>query len=1208
MDRSALYYCPECDREHEETSEIAASSRCPVDGSQLFKLPEGLSPGVVIDGRYTILRPLGQGGMGIIFEAEHHATRQRVAVKLISALGDDDIAVRRFFREAKASTRIVHPGVVEVYDFGQTPDGRPYMVMEIIDGEPLDELLAREGALDPHRAAHIAGEIASALGASHALQILHRDLKPSNVMIRKENGVERIKVLDFGLAKAVQDDTGELGTLTATGMLVGTPQYMSPEQFRCAQLGPATDLYSLGVILYEMLAGKLPFQGDNVFAMMQAHVMEEPLAPGEVSPQLKIPKQIEEFCLQLLRKAEQTRGSDTVATAKRLRQLAGEDFTGPSAKLLHDQNLPPDSLELVQDTLSTPVGGLSVVESMEVERFRPALVGRDQTRKFLENILQRSLQSARPAVVALEGPGGMGKSKILDWYRTRADRSGCRVVQGLYSEGHLGPQGALKGVLEELLGAAGESWDTIDARLDQMIDARDETDSEAPTPAERDRLRGFLRPSVTESAARSGFAVEDREVLYETLLRVMRWAAADEPTLVIMDDLREDRPFDPAFVDRLGTQLATTEQPLVIIMAVRTGDPADISELAATAASSLAGVLREQFYRIELSGLDDEEITTLIRRAMPGISDDASTRIAELAGGNPLFTLQLLRNMVAEGSLRREGRGWELCGEPTLPEDLHGVIDARLARLRGRDDEEALIVRAALIGPRVPIELLEEALEREGNFDLLDEIDDLLDRLVDDGWLRDAESWDEEAVVFEHGFVHEALRDRYGSKRAARKIHAHIAEALEVYYTDELEPVASRIADHFLASRNHARGLPFLIQAARAAEGRYAIEDAIDVWRRGVDSLARARADEETSARVRRGLARTLIYAAEYAEAARVLDQLGDDASSMELRGDLADAQADHDRALICYEAAIGAAEEMIELADLSRLKCKSSLIHEKRSEYSPAAEAAEEALDLAKELASSKLRGNALNRLAMIAQLSGDLERSMEYLNEEEAVWRKLGDDVALGRCLYTRGGLYWRLSEFDKALAAFGTAVPLLERSGHRKGLGHCLRVAGSMAQRIGRLDEALDYCHRAHEIFSQIDDRRGLQRVSGCYADVYSARKEHEEAMFWAQKALKMAEEMADVHAQSDSLITLGETNLESGAIAPAIEFFNRALTLEDGSGAENWERAYTHEKLGEALNFSENCDRSVEHFQKAIAIYEKIGNSQAAHAIKVKLEDN
>ena len=162
MDRSALYYCPECDREHEETSEIAASSRCPVDGSQLFKLPEGLSPGVVIDGRYTILRPLGQGGMGIIFQAEHHATRQRVAVKLISALGDDDIAVRRFFREAKASTRIVHPGVVEVYDFGQTPDGRPYMVMEIIDGEPLDELLAREGALDPHRAAHIAGEIASA--------------------------------------------------------------------------------------------------------------------------------------------------------------------------------------------------------------------------------------------------------------------------------------------------------------------------------------------------------------------------------------------------------------------------------------------------------------------------------------------------------------------------------------------------------------------------------------------------------------------------------------------------------------------------------------------------------------------------------------------------------------------------------------------------------------------------------------------------------------------------------------------------------------------------------------------------------------------------------------------------------------------------------------------------------------------------------------
>lgn len=1221
MSSSTAYYCPECEREFEGVSDLGDELRCPVDGDELFQLPEGLSPGVVIDGRYTIVKPLGKGGMGVVFAAKHQATGEDLAVKLISAVGEDEMAVRRFFREAKASQRIVHPGVIEVYDFGQTSDGRPFMVMEILEGEPLDELLARQGVLAPRRALNIAAQIASALAASHAHQILHRDLKPANVMIRREDGVERVKVLDFGLAKAVEDDTGELGTVTATGMLVGTPQYMSPEQFQCADLGPPTDFYSLGVMLYEMLTGRVPFDGQNIYALMQAHVLEDPVAPGDVAPNADFSPEVEELCMQLLEKEEEARPTDAESLMERFRELAGGG-DGAVGDLDADQMLPPESVEFTRETVTAAGADLTTtqtVQSAEIERFRPGLVGRDRTRKVLDGIWERAVSSAEPAVVVLQGPGGVGKSKLLEWYRSLAEQSGCRVVRGVHSEGHLGPQAAVKGVVEELLDVQGQDWEAIEARLDEMTGGdgggdEDDGGRRSLTAGQRQRLRRFLRPSVTETAEVGGDKDEERGILYETVLQVLRWAAGDEPTLAIMDDLRDDRPFDSEFVERLGAHMTEADQSLVVVMAVRTDDIDDGASaddpsmaLSQAVASSLASSLRDGFHRIEVGPLQDEDIETLVRRAMPGIADEAARRVASLAGGNPLFTLQLLRNMVAEGSLRRDGRGWELVGEPTIPDDLTGVIDARLKRLRGRDGEEDLLVRAALIGQRIPLELLDELLELEGNFDLLDEMDELLDRLVDDGWLRDAESWDEEAVFFEHGFVHEALRERYGSKRAARKIHANLAEALEFYYADELEPQASRIADHFLASRNHGRALPYLIKAARAAEARYAMDDAVDGWRRAEGSLRRARADEETKQRVRRGLARVLIYVGEYDAAGSVLDELDDDGKTMELRGDLADARAEFDEALTCYEAAIEEAKNGEDAAWESQLRYKLSLIFEKRSDYERATAEAEAALELGEKLESEALRGNALNKLAMITQLSGSLDESLQYLDAEEIVWREQGDDVALGRCLYTRGSLHWRRSEPKKALAAYGSAVPLLERCGHRRGLGHCLGMAGAVAEKLDRLDEALAYCQRAHEVFSQIGDHRGLQGVALCFADVHSARGEHDRAIEWARRALEGAEAISEVVKKIASLVTLGSAYLRSGAPERAIEYFEEGLALEKKTQHIRYGRAHIHDNLGDAFMEIGDDDRAREHLERAVAIYEEIGNIEAARAAKLKLDD-
>ena len=1214
MDRSTVYFCAECDRELDSTDELENKFRCPIDGSRLFRLPDGLGSGTVIDGRYTLVKPLGQGGMGVVFAAEHQATGQAVAVKLISVVGDDDISVRRFFREAKASTRINHPAVVEVFDFGQTPDGRPYMAMEILEGEPLDEMLEREGALEASRALHIAAEITSALAASHELRILHRDLKPSNVMIRRDEGVERVKVLDFGLAKAVQDDTGELGTVTATGALVGTPQYMSPEQFRCADLAPATDLYSLGCVLYEMLTGRHPFPSESIFGQMQAHVMKEPTPLSEVAPQMEIPTEVEQLCLQLLAKDEDERGPEAPVLARRLRQLA--DAYGATGKTAfgEDQRRPPESREFAKRTLAATVPSLEAMESAELERFRPGLVGRKQTRGFLQEILKQALDSGDPAVISMEGPGGVGKSTLLRWYETRAEQSGYRVVRGFHAEGHLGPLAALKQALEELLGVVGEPWEAIDTRLDEITEERGDAEEghTGLTRSQRSRLRQFLRPQVGETGERTDFAAQDRAILYETLMRVIRWSVKDEPTLIVMDDLRDDRPFDDEFNSRLAMHLAEMKEPLLVAMSIRTGNAAaqsdgDGPQMTETIASSLAVTLREQFYRLEVRPLGDDDVQTLVKRALPGISTDAASQIAELAGGNPLYTLQLLRNMVAEGSLRRETGGWELVGTPTLPEDLDGVLDARLRRLRDREGEQDLLVRAALIGARVPLELLEEILERESNFDLLDEMDELLDRLIDDGWLRDAESWDEEAVVFEHGFVHRALVERYGSKRAARKIHRVIAEALEIYYADEIEPQASRIAEHFLAGRKQGRALPYLIQAARAAERRYAVDDAIDFWRRAHDSLRRARANDQTSSSVRRGLARFLIQTGKYDAAADILDELGDDAKAMALRADLAEACAELDGARQYYELAAQAAIQQGLTKLALRISVRTAEIDQKACDYDSATRRLKEVLHRPEAGASSRVRGVALNSLAMNLQHLGDFQASLESLEEAESVWRQLEDDVELGRCLYTRGSLHWNLSEFEQALEAYGEAVPLLERAGHRRGLGHCLRMAGATAQELGRLDDALAYCHRAKDVFERIDDRRGLQHVALCFADVHVARREYQEALQHAEYALEMARNLRDEQARFIGLVTLGEVHLASQDFSSSICAFESALEVNDSSEQPKQQQAHACEKFGLALHLDGQPKRAGEYFEQALATYREIGNKQAATAIERKLEE-
>ena len=278
--------CPVCSTEYPDDVKF-----CPNDGQTLRSAgPASDLVGQVIADRYHVIKKLGEGGMGQVYLAEHVKMGRRSAIKVMNpSMVHDPDAVARFNREASNASRITHPNVCAIYDFGETPDGIIYLAMEFIEGEPLTNVLEREGALPVPRAVPIFLQVAEALQAAHDLGIVHRDLKPDNIMLaRRKDGADVVKVVDFGIAKAVGgDQAGQ--KVTKTGLVVGTPEFMSPEQLSGDALDGRSDLYSLALVFYRMLSGKLPFEATTVQETMIKRLTAEPTTLAAARPDLMFP-------------------------------------------------------------------------------------------------------------------------------------------------------------------------------------------------------------------------------------------------------------------------------------------------------------------------------------------------------------------------------------------------------------------------------------------------------------------------------------------------------------------------------------------------------------------------------------------------------------------------------------------------------------------------------------------------------------------------------------------------------------------------------------------------------------------------------------------------------------------------------------------------------------------------------------------------------
>lgn len=320
--------CPTCHKQFPEEARF-----CPKDGVPLAEISDPLL-GRTLMGQFEILELIGQGTMGKVYLARQISVDRKVAVKVLKKkLASDPQVVRRFHREAKAAARLSHPNIVTIHLVGELEeDHTPYMVMEYVEGASLEKICVTQGALPIPRVLTISMQIASALAEAHRNGVLHRDLKPDNIAVYEQGTPrETAKVVDFGIAKILHSDE-ELSQLTKTGTIFGTPAYISPEQASGEHLDHRTDLYSLGVLIFRMATGRLPFENASGLEVLVRHIKEPPPRPRDLNP--AIPPELETIILRLLAKNREDRYPSADALLEALGRLqtmfSGVFFTPPA--------------------------------------------------------------------------------------------------------------------------------------------------------------------------------------------------------------------------------------------------------------------------------------------------------------------------------------------------------------------------------------------------------------------------------------------------------------------------------------------------------------------------------------------------------------------------------------------------------------------------------------------------------------------------------------------------------------------------------------------------------------------------------------------------------------------------------------------------------------------------------------------------------------
>jgi DNA-binding SARP family transcriptional activator len=752
--------------------------------------------GDLLNDRYRLDEQIGVGGMGTVYRAKDTLIRRDVAIKVISASTLGEEAQARIMREAQTAGQLNHPNIVSVYDAGEVA-GSPYVVMELIEGETLWE--RRERPFEELLLLLI--QVCDALGYAHAKAVIHRDLKPDNVMILSG---QTAKLMDFSLARSLG-----ASRLTATGSLTGTVAYLAPEIALGRKATPQSDLYAVGVMLYELVTGRLPFDSDDPLAVVSQHI-HAPLVPPSTY-NAEIPAVLEKAILKLLSKTPEER----FESAKKLQAVFENMQASPAA----------DTAVAVEVSRAStgPGGQLQLLERI----VRGRLIGRQEQLAELKNFWDRAARG-ESHLVLISGEPGVGKSRLARELSVYASLGGGQVLTGQFQPEmditYLGFREAMRVYLRS------SSPDEVKLNVE-------------PVATELVKLLPEMAEMFEEVGSNphiDGMG-EERLRMFDYMTRFLTGIAAAAPVLLVLEDLHWADGSSLEFLHYLLRNLQGA--PLLVLGTYR-----EVSlDPERPFYEKLLGLNRERLYtRIPLRRLNADCVHKMLEVLLDGpVNGELADQIYAETQGNPFFVEEVVKSLIGRNALRRQDNLWqpEEGMDLHVPQSIQVAIGKRITRLS--EDARDLLTRAAVQGHVFNVDVLQSVLDWDE-----DRVLDALEEAENAQLIHDSEGGDDEHYHFEHALTAQVLYEGINLRRRSR-LHHQTGDAIETVFARKIDDMVEKLAHHYaLASQRAAeKTIMYGLRAAEKAASVYAHEQTLSHYGVVLDTLEDLN-DSAQSARV----------------------------------------------------------------------------------------------------------------------------------------------------------------------------------------------------------------------------------------------------------------------------------------------------------------------------------------------------------------------